>query len=550
MKLNKLTAAVAVASAFAAFNASALVVGVDTPDIVINMSGATASDIGFSGVFEGLCVAGTLTSYTDRCNGTETAGNLATCAATGGKVPGAGYSGYFCEIPAANIGLTGANRKVLVRKRSEGGSGWGVQPVADAALISFMKLDSSNCQPTAADPSVYKCDRLQTENLRTDAGISDEEPSLFKTPNVPAGFSSISNTQISALDSAPIAVLTYGIPLTNPLYAALQHAQGFNPDLDADGDFEGQYEWTDASEIGTRPADWQDQIRNNMPSLSRDQVASLMKGGTARWNLVRIGDDPTTAVDESQSLVDLAIARGIPVTFTEATNSRVTICRRVNGSGTQAQMHALFLNVPCASLAEFAAGDNTTCHNSNGSQNTASGTCTTGAAWAGYADMRGVSPGVAIVHENSGSGDVEKCLNELSTAGRWALGVQSLEKVSPLYSYVKLDGVEPTLDKVAKAQYFDWAASTMQWRKSTASFPPTAAQLAVLSKLRTEFAKPSILDGLNDGFVSNFGPVGWLSATGTPVRPFNPNLPVMEYTRGASTCNAPKARSFTQQIDL
>lgn len=550
MKMNKLTAALVAATAFAAGNASALVVGVDTPDIVINMSGATASDVGFSGVFEGLCVAGTLTSYTDRCNGTETAANLATCAATGGKVPGAGYSGYFCEIPAANIGLAGANRKVLVRKRSEGGSGWGVQPVADAAQIDFMKLDNTNCLPTAADPNVYKCNRANVEQLRTDAGISDEEPALFVAPNVPSGFTPVTGTQIGRLDFAPVAVLTFGIPVTNPLYAALQQAQGLNPDLDGDLSFEGQHEWTDAAEIGTRPADWQDQIRNNMPNLTKDQVANLMKGGTARWNNVRVGDDPTTAADESVSLVDLATNNGIPVAYTEATTARVTVCRRVNGSGTQAQMNALFLNVPCSKEAEFPAADNTACHNDKGAQNTADTTCTSGAAWAGYADMRGVQSTRAIVFENSGSGDVEKCLNELSTANRWALGIQSMEKISPLYSYVKLDGVAPTLDQVAKATYFDWAASTMQWRRSTAPFPPSADQVAVLNKLRAEFGKPSILDDLNDGFVSNFGPVGWLSAAGTPVRPFNADLPVMEYTRGTSTCNMPKSRGFLNQIDL
>lgn len=552
MKLNKLTAAMIAASAFTASSAYAgLVVGVDPVQHEITMSGATASDLGFAGVFAELCTPGTLTTYTDRCNGSETGvgGDITTCALTGPKQPGSSYSAYFCQMtPATVLNLDGP-KNVLVRKRSAGGSGWGVQPVADAAAIDQMVINNTNCKPTLADPNVYKCNNTVLEKKFSDMGISDEEPALFVAPNIPSGFTAVTDAQVSKLDFAPVAVLTFGIPVTNALYSALQAAQGLEVDLDGDGLFEAQQETASAADIEA-----------NMPNLSQEQVASMMKGGTTFWNDVRVGDDATTAVDESVSLIDAAVAAGLPapaITDTATSKSRISICRRVNGSGTQAQLNALFLNVPCSSKAELPATDSTICTGTTGLQGTAA-TCTSGGApYAGYADMRGVASNKAIIHENSGSGDVEKCMNELQDANRWALGVQSLEKISTKYSYIKIAGASPTLSNVANSAYMDWAATSVQWRNAqvTSTTPglgdvpvsgiipaPTGDDLDVMKQLRLDFAKPAVLDVLNDSFPSTFGPVGWLGLTGT-ARPFNPDLPIMQYTRGASTCNVPKART-------
>lgn len=520
MKFTKLHAAMVAATAFASTGAFAglNLNGIDTTratdavGLEITISGATAQDNGFQGVFEELCEPGTLSVYTDRCS---TSGDTsATCATSAPKQPGSSYGAYFCTMTSAKVTGLSAPTNVLVRKRSAGGSGQGVQPVADAAAIAQMQLTPANCKVTGT-ADVYKCSNTVTENVVSDAGISDEEPALFVAPNVPSGFTAVTPTQISRLNAAPMAALTFGIPVTNALYAALQVAQGLNPDLDGDLVREGQSETADAADIEA-----------NMPSLTREQVASLMKGATASWANFFYNGTALTATP------------GV----TAPSDSRVNVCRRVNGSGTQAQLNALFLNVPCSSAAEQPAVDNTSCTNTTGGVGT-SPVCTIGGAYLGYEDLRGVTASQAIIHENSGSGNVENCLNELQDNNRWAIGVQSLEKVSTKSSFIKLNGVSPTLANVATGNYFDWAATSMQWRNTTVAgiAAPTGNELAVLTQLRTDFAKASILNGLNDAVTTGFGPAGFLSLTGA-TRPFNENAPVMQYTRGTSTCNVQKAR--------
>lgn len=522
MKLNKLAASIVAVTAFAAGNVMAAGLnlnGIDTGraadpvELEITISGATAQDNGFAGVFANLCTSGTLSVYTDRCTSSGDTSN--NCGSSAPRQPGSSYMAYFCEMTPGTVpGLSSATN-VLVRKRAAGGSGFGVQPVADATPIAQMVLNSTNCKTTAT-ADVYKCSNAVTENVVSDAGLSDEEPSLFVEPNVPSGFAAVTPTQIGRLNAAPVAALTFGIPVTNALYAALQQAQGLDADLDNDGVFEGQSETATAAEIEA-----------NMPSLTREQVAALMKGSITSWANIFYNGTALTSV-----------GGGIPA----PADSRVTICRRVNGSGTQAQMNALFLNVPCSTAAEFAATDNTGCTNTTGGQGTLP-FCTLGGAYKGYADLRGVTSGQAIVHENSGSGNVDTCLGDLQNANRWAIGLQSLEKKSSSYSFIKLNGVSPTLENVATGNYMDWAATSMQWRNQTVSgiAAPAGDELAVLTTLRTEFANPSVLDSLNDSFTPSFGAAGFLSLNGS-TRPFNVNAPVMQYTRGASTCNVQKAR--------
>jgi hypothetical protein len=523
MKLNTLSAAVLAASSFAATSAMAglNLNGIDTTratdpvQLEITVAGATAMDNGFFNTFENLCTPNTLSVYTDRCTSSGDTSN--NCGSSAPRQPGSSYAAYFCEMtPATVAGLSGPTN-VLVRKRSAGGSGQGVQPVADAAIQTQMVLNATNCKVTSV-ADVYKCSNTVVENTVADAGISDVEPSMFYGPNITAGSTAISPTQLARLNAAPVSALVFGIPVTNALYAALQQAQGLNADLDSDGNFEGQ------SETAT-----EQEILDNMPSLTREQVSALFKGSIVSWGNVFTNGVALTSV-----------GGGIPA----PADSRVTICRRVNGSGTQAQFNALFLNTPCSSLAEAPSTDNTPCSTITGGRG-ALPFCATSNH---YRDLTGITAGQAIIHENSGSGNVDTCLDELNVGNRWALGIQSLEKKSPNFSFIKIDGVAPTLENVAKGKYWDWATTSMQWRNQTVNgvAAPTGNELAVLQTLRVAFAAPAVLADMNQTWAHSFGQSGYLSVNG-PTRPFSNALPVMQYTRGASTCNIQKARGA---IDL
>lgn len=495
MKMNKLSMVVAAAAMSVAGSASAGLTLADLPaDIEITVSGASASDKVLKGTFDTLC-DGDVTVFTDRCSDESAETDLTTCASTGPKIPGKSFAAYFCTMTPASAGIS-ASQTVILRKRSAGGSFQGTVPVAKADPVDQMVLDSSNCKLTSV-ADTYKCDKNNTVGIVSDAGISDEEPELFTSLNVGAGSSPMTTALRGRLDVQPINALTFGVPVTNALFTALQEAQGLTVG-------------------GPLPA--------NMPSLTKEQLAALYKGSIAEWTDVKFG---------GTDLVSLAT--------TPPSDNRVAICRRVNGSGTQAQLNANFLHAPCTDAADFPAEDNTVCTNEKG-EDPFGGAC----GGDGYDNLTGTVAGAAIVHENSGSGDVDQCLEDLQGANIWALGVQSLEKVNSEWTFIKVNGQAPTLENVAKGKYFDWAASTIQWRNTTVNgfLPPAGDELTILNAIREESGQPDVIDGLNDSNDQGFGPTGALALgtlPGVVLSPFNADLPVMQYTRGGKTCNVQRA---------
>ncbi len=503
----------------AAANVSAIdLLGGDTPDVTITISGATASDKSLRTLVSTLC-SGSVQQFTDRCGDDVGDSDPTTCADSGPKLPGKSYSAYFCEMDTASAGIS-STKKVLIRKRSTGGSFWGTVPVATAQSdVQQMVLDNSNCKATAT-PGVVKCDKNVTEDTTSDAGISDEEPGLFTGPNIGSTGVGMTKTLEQLLDADSIAALTFGVPVTNNLYVALQKAQGLNADLDGDGAEEAQNESASVADI-----------RDNMPSLSTSQIAALFKGSIGSWDSVFV-KDPT---DGAQKKLKDVIGVSAP------SNDIVAVCRRVNGSGTQAQLNALFLNSPCSASAADPAADNTQCTTDKGEEAPGSGgLCAGDVPGLPYTETFLVPSLAPMIHANSGSGDVTECLDQLNDGNFWAVGVQSTEKTSSKWAFVKIDGVEPTLEQVANGRYRDWAATSFQWRKGE----PTGDKLVILQKLRTDLGKPEILDALN--IDQPFGRTNWLAnGTAATSRPFDPAKPVMQYERLGGTCDPQTAVGST-----
>ncbi|MCG8315390.1 MAG: hypothetical protein MI976_19445 [Pseudomonadales bacterium] len=527
VKLSVLASAMAVAGAANAGPVEDLVAGAT---VIINMSGASASDKTIRGTFGNLCTT-TPIVFTDRC----TEGDVAACGDTvdvtgnAPALPGKSYAAYYCEMDNTTVpGLTGTER-VLVRKRSAGGSFFGTVPVAQntVANVNQMVLNDTNCAVTA-DANIYKCDKDVVELTQSEAGVSDEEPTLFKGLNVPAGNDDLGNpyvaftsADLAQLDRvASVAALTFGVPVTNALYVALQEAQGLNSDLDGDTIKEAQ------NETGTP-----EQILAEMPSLSREQVSALITGSVGSWADVTYGGTALTSFGAAPS------------------DDRVSICRRVNGSGTQAQMNAVFLNAPCYANASSPASDNTSCTTEKGKNNTDLPffVCP------GFQDDSEVtrydylapSYGAPIVHENSGSGDVTACLDDLQDDNRWAIGVQSLEKDSSKWSFIKINKMAPTLENVARGNYIDWAASSIQYNFLA---PKIAEKTAILDAMIDEVGTAAVLEGLNDDTNHPFAPeagTGLLgfahNNAGVALRPFNITEPMMQHDRGGDTCRVQKA---------
>lgn len=429
------------------------------PDITLYASGASAQDKAFGSLLEELCVAGTLDTYLD-----------------GGV--GKAQRAFSCNLDSTKVtGLSINNPKVLIYKRSAGGSGMGVAPVADATPMEFMNVNSTNCTLTTT-ANTYNCGYHVTTNMQmhaSDAGLSDVEPALFVGVNKPATADEVSSAQLAKLDVKSVRAGVFGIPVTTALRNALQKAQGLV--------------------VG-------DETQANMPSLSKLQVASLMaKNGIKKWDTLYMGGSTLTAF------------AGV----TPPSDLKVHICRRVNGSGTQAQFNANFLGNPCTAGA-LAPADTSS----------------------------GISGPVIVL--NSGSGDVDTCLDTKNTANIWAVGVLSTESNVALtkgYRFIKIDGVAPTLENVWNNTYFDWAEESMQWRTPAAGGPATTSdEYKILNTLATQAGKPSIIAAANADFNHSWGQAGYLSlytngnATDTTWNVANP-VATASHGTPVSNCRVP-----------
>lgn len=472
MKFNKITLGVAIAGLMTAGAAFAHGPAV-TPDIELWMSGASAEDGMIGTLFNELCVSGTLDTYLSQ----ETK-------------PGSSHRAFFCTLDNAKVpGLALSNPKVLLHKRSAGGSGFGVAPVADGTPIAHMSIANNNCSVVSAN--TYHCTTTNPGdivNQVSDAGISDVEPALFVSPNVPSGFAAVTPAQLNKLNITSQVGLVFGVPVTKNLRDALQQVQGITP-------------------VGSEAED-------KMPSLSREQIASLMNGGIRKWDALKVNG------------VSLTSAPGV----TGPADTKVHICRRVEGSGTQAQFNANFLRVPC----------------------------TDGAAPPLTSSNPVLGPVVTL---NSGSGDLDTCLHNENGANNWAIGLQSTENNTfdfttntypRNYRFIKVDGVAPTIKNAANNQYFDWAENSIQWRKATFG-GPAGDKLVILTKIATDAGKPNIVANVNNQFKYSWGDAGYLALNTngwTGNTPFNPANPVATATHvlggAVSNCRVPQVNKSSE----
>ena len=341
---NKLS--VAVAAALVSTSAFALTPAT-TPDIEVFMSGASAQDVSVARLFADICMAGTLHTYKDGVTATGVSHQAYFCNVDVNQTRDGAADGVLASWVAAHPdtdlvtpGYQGTMPAVLFHKRSAGGSAQGVIPVIDETNVTHMRISNGNCAITAG--TTYGCTITNAGDttgtgaapaVLSDAGTSDVNPEMFVGQNVPTGFGPVDATVVAAkMTVLPGAALLFGIPVSEPLYRALQLAQGkdsTNIALDANGRVTRDNE-------------------ANMPSLSKAEVASIMSGKVANWNVFKAGPNLSPL---GQGFRDYAVSLGA----TAPASNLVQICRRVNGSGTQAQMNAKFLNYPCTAGASAPA---------------------------------------------------------------------------------------------------------------------------------------------------------------------------------------------------
>jgi len=272
----------------------------------------------------------------------------------------AGFSTiYTCTLNATNDFGVGAIN-IVFQKLNAGGSGAGVYPVSNNAPVTF--IDETTCNGTTKLCTGQK-------PVIPDGGISDLNLEVFNAAvNKPAEFAtaSVGTNWVESANAAGIPGASYvqtvfGLGVSGPLYAALQADQG----------------------------------TTGVPTVSPAAVAQII---AKNYAFDVLGWKPL-----------------LPNSAAAVTSKSITICRRVNGSGTQAAANAFFLNYPFYSPTIEPANTGDT------------------------------APGQYIVDAQSESSGVRTCLLNAGTAGNYAIGHLSLESddTSSTWKFVRIGNQTP-----------------------------------------------------------------------------------------------------------
>lgn len=199
----------------------------------------------------------------------------------------------FLGQAAAGIPGVAVGTPILFIKRSQGGSVFGVDPVARAARIQTIDFNNCtattgafafSCATTGIDPGIAGHETASNTGLVPDFGISDVEPALFAEPfNTENGQPALSTAELARLSNLPVNQIMMGIVATNAVTANT--------------------------------------------SINRAQYGAMLAGRITDWSSIDGSSDP------------------------------VIVCRRANGSGTQSSYNFFFSGFPCNSASSGFLGN-------------------------------------------------------------------------------------------------------------------------------------------------------------------------------------------------
>ena len=472
-----------------------------------------------------------------------------------------------CNSSAAKTPALGAAR-VMVIKRDNGGSGVGVGPLQQGVALNFLDVSTGgggNCvaadvAKTSSNGTGYSertCGALNVVGGHApDIGTSDIEPSLFiglnapvlnlaDGPGVPANGTAypFDPTGAAFAKTAVLGDLVFNTPITTELYKALQSAQFpiSSPCYPGNGAY-GTFVTVNQDDPGTTVNEAISAPNGDteacMPSLTKAEIASVFTGQIKNWEEFKVLDTTTNTVIDLRTAANNA---GLVLPPLRNGSTPVQVCRRVAGSGTQAQFNVEHLAVNCASgvLGPKVATTLT----------------------------------LPLVAENSSATNVEQCLDDFNQGTntstknsglvkRWAMGIRSTEAsnkslaVSPFWDYnyrfVKIDGYAPTIENVHRGDYWNFGTQNLQ-----ASPIANADTLAVFDVIADKAFTITGLKNLNNDCKHGFGRGCWLgtpkSLNASPVV-FDVDLftadPVNNFTRAPNnrplnSCQPPVRTEFT-----
>jgi hypothetical protein len=438
-------------AAGAAQTASAVDISAYAPVVTIYLSGSTAVDNTIANALletaapGGICAAnsldiyyiGTASSYTNRL--------------------------FLCTGAA---GTAESGNQIAIYKESAVGSQNGIVPLytvhaggaSGLSFISTTGLTDASCTtaPVGANGNLsaytnhVSCSASTTTNTVATAGFSDVEATMLRTTaNAP-----LNTTLASGLTSSATLDQLWGVPLTKNAYYALQAAEGL-----------------------TSPSD----AAANAPSLSKEDVASLLSGNIYNWS--DIGLHPA--------------------------DNTVYICRRDYGSGTEASFEAYFLGARCGASSEIIPAEDGV------------------AVWAAGSggNMRSClqhvfAGGLQTSYYQEGSTNVTggtHYTKNFGTAGaQYGIGLLNDEVTSAnltaagdSFRFVAVDGVGPTIENVQNG-YYPYFSTGLVFTVPSAPGNPSGAQSTLVGELTSRMGHPQFTSDSNANYT---GVVPW-SASG------------------------------------
>ena len=471
MKLRLIAFAAAVLVGQTAFAAPAVDVN-DAATVKVYMSGASA----LRGVLSSLVATDICGGYAN--NSSITVYNMSSSLALqSGKNDWA----ITCALPAAGAAKVGlaTGTKIAFFKTDAGGSAQGVFPVSSSLNLPF--IDVTACTTVGTPDRVYSNCPV-TASVKPHFGVSDLEPGMFRGVNSPNdqagpnyGDAGLTAGEILALQITPVVQTVFAVAVNNNLYNDMFAFQGLNNKFASTG---AACSLTSTDE-------------NCIPSIGR-AVARAFFAGSPVWTML-VGTGAGTKAA-----------------------TQMNICRRVQGSGTQAAANMAFADVGCSanslSPTDVSGSDTASAE----PMSAFTGKTLSGLTPLQYAALNmgatlnasgapvynGAMPaGGTFVFEGPGTGDVISCTTAAQQQGGYAIGHISKENApktdgSEFWKHVRLENVAPSRDNAKNGNYDYVVESTIQYKKADfANF--SASVKTFITKFIAEVKKPSALNNLS-----------------------------------------------------
>ncbi len=269
--------------------------------------------------------------------------------------PGTEYRAFLGEVKNdASIPSSIRNQKVLFIKRSKGGSVWGVDPVARAQGIATMEVSATACSATAGSDGYYTCSAVGNDPAIAAPNGKERVPDFGVSDVAPFMFKEPYNVEFGQTQLSTDEANGLTVRGVNTLMMGIVTTAAVPDGF----------------------------------TLSKADYAAMLTGNLGDWTMVGDGS--------------VAPAGG----------TQVVVCRRWPGSGTQTSYNWYFNNFPCTGTSSTSGVSG---YISPATMDASWGVGAGGSGTDADPYIIDVTAGYTVI-ENSGSGDVRKCLNAAQNA--------------------------------------------------------------------------------------------------------------------------------------